>query len=61
MFENIKEKVNNPVFRSAVKDAAINVATTVVAAIVIKAVMYVAVEGSKKLIDEMFNKETSAE
>jgi len=53
MFDKIKETVKSQEFRSAVANAAMNVVATVVVATAIKAVSYVAVEGTKALIEKI--------
>jgi hypothetical protein len=60
MFEKIKTTVKSTEFRNGVKSAAINIASTIVVAVVIKAGTYIVVEGTKALIAEM-TKDKSAE
>jgi len=58
MFQQIKNKVTSPEFTSALKTTAIEVVT----AIAIRVVIYVVVQGTKSLIEEIGkNKETPAE
>jgi len=56
MLQNLKDKVTSPEFKQVAKVVVKEVVTAVVVAITIKTISYIAVEGTKALINEIGNK-----
>ena len=51
--ETLKEKLSDPVVKEAVKQVAISVGTAIVVSLAVNAITYIAVEGTKSLVEEV--------
>ena len=60
MFTKIKETLRSDEFKSAAKDAALNIGSAIIVGVGIKVVSYVAVEGTRALVNEIKERATGS-
>lgn len=60
MLENLKTKLQSPRAKQ-LKEVALNAVAAVAVAVAVKAVTYIAVEGTKALVEEIRNRTTTEE